>query len=337
MGRCKDLSEAEKATIVKECAKGTSFKDIATKINRHVVTVRRYLENPSKRKSRSDRGILKSVTKRDLNQVKRSLRKIPGATSRSVFAEAGLPDVPKTTRNRILRRMASPKSLKKRPPLTPRHKQLRLEWAKRYMKADMKNILFTDEARATLDGPDGWAKGWIFNGDKCPLRLRRQQGGGGVMIWAGIIGDELVGPARVPDGVKLTSATYCKFLKSELAPWLDDIPLSRMKKVILMHDNAPSHSAKDTNHFLKSLGFNNDNLMIWPPSSPDLNPIENLWSIIKREIYADGKQYSSKNDLWKVIKDSAASIPRSTIRKLTESVNERLFETIRRHGSYVDK
>ena len=82
----------------------------------------------------------------------------------------------------------------------------------------MKFVLFTDESRATLDGPDGWAKGWVINGDQDPVRRRRQQGGGGVMIRTGIIGDELIGPVRVPQGVKRSSATYCQFLKNVLEP-----------------------------------------------------------------------------------------------------------------------
>ena len=77
--------------------------------------------------------------------------------------------------------------------------------------------------------------------------------------------------------------------------------------------------------------------MVWPPNSPDLNPIENLWSIIKRHVYTNGKQYSSKGDLWMAIKESAASIPKSTIKKLTDSANERLYEVIRRHGAHVNK
>jgi DNA-binding NarL/FixJ family response regulator len=39
MGRRNDLTEAEKATIIKEIAKGKTTKSIAERINRHVVTV----------------------------------------------------------------------------------------------------------------------------------------------------------------------------------------------------------------------------------------------------------------------------------------------------------
>ena len=76
-------------------------------------------------------------------------------------------------------------------------------------------------------------EGWVINGDQAPVRRRREQeGGGGVMIWAGIIGDELIGPVCVPQGVKLTSATYCQSLKNVLEEWLEEVPLSRLKKVV---------------------------------------------------------------------------------------------------------
>ncbi len=104
-----------------------------------------------------------------------------------------------------------------------------------------------------------------------------------------------------------------------------------------MHDNVLSHAAKATTAFLQSLGFVNDMLMVWPPNSPDLNPIENMWSIVKHNVYAGGRQYSSKDDLWKAIKEPAASIPKSTIKNLTDSVNDRLFKVIKWHGAHVNK
>ena len=66
MGRWNDLTEAEKATIIKEIAKGKTTKSIAERKNRHVVTVTRFLQNPSKSEPRSDRGVRKSVSKRDV-------------------------------------------------------------------------------------------------------------------------------------------------------------------------------------------------------------------------------------------------------------------------------
>ena len=205
------------------------------------------------------------------------------------------------------------------------------------MKSDMKYVLFTDESRATLDGPDGWAKGWVINVDQAPVRRRRQKGEGGVMIWAGIIGDEVIGPIRVPQGVKLSSATNCQFLKNVLEPWLEEVPLTRLKKVVFMHDNAPCHAAKATIKCLEGLGFKDETLMVWPPNSPDINPIENLWAIIKQRVYADAKQFSTLHELWKAIKLESAAIPHSLVKKLTYSVNDRLFDVIRCQGGYINK
>ncbi|CAB3977339.1 Transposable element Tc3 transposase [Paramuricea clavata] len=176
-------TEAEKATIIKEIAKGKTTKSIAERINRHAVTVTRFLQNPSKRKPPSDRGVRKSVSKRDMYRLRRNLRKMPGATSER-----------KTTGNRILGKLDSIKTMIKRSSLTPRHKRLRMEWSRKYTRTDMKFLLFTDESRASLDGPDGWAKGCVFNGDNCPNRMKRQQRGGGVMVWGGIIGNAIIGP-----------------------------------------------------------------------------------------------------------------------------------------------
>ncbi len=100
-----------------------------------------------------------------------------------------------------------------RPPLTNAHKQKRLQWAHTYMKTNFQTGLFTDECRATLDGPDRWSSGWLVDGHHVPTRLRCQQGGAGVMFWAGIMGRELVRPFRV------TSAKYIEFLTDHFLPW----------------------------------------------------------------------------------------------------------------------
>ena len=102
------------------------------------------------------------------------------------------------------------------PPLSDINCQKRLFWTTKYLKTDFQTVIWTDEARATLDGPDGWRRGWLQKNTSPRLRYKRQQGGGGVMIWAGIIGDKIVGPFLVPDRLKMNSGNYCAFLEENL-------------------------------------------------------------------------------------------------------------------------
>ena len=103
-----------------------------------------------------------------------------------------------------------------------------------------------------------------------------------VVIWAGIIGNELMGPFKVEDGVKIDSAGYSQFLEKNLMPWMKKKSAAFKKKMVFMQDNVPPHASKFTREWLAKKGINEDHLMTWPPASPDLDPIENYWSLLKR-------------------------------------------------------
>ena len=139
---------------------------------------------------------------------------------------------------------------------------------------------------------------WVGIGAKFHNRLWCHHGGGCVMLWARIIDNQLIGPVMVLAGVEINSAAYCELLSERLFPGLEDQFLSLQKKIMFMQDNALSYSAKATKQYLASLGFKDNNLVIWQQNSPDLNPIVNFWPIIKREIYANGQQFTSKQELW---------------------------------------
>ncbi|KAI3363614.1 hypothetical protein L3Q82_001247 [Scortum barcoo] len=120
------------------------------------------------------------------------------------------------------------------------------------------------KCRATLDGPDGWSSGWLVDGHHVPTRLRCQQGGGGVMFWAGIMGRELVGPFRVTEGVKMTSEKYVEFLTDHFLPWYKEKNRAFRNKIIFMHGNAPSQAARNTSASLAAMGIKGEKLMVLP-------------------------------------------------------------------------
>ena len=107
--------------------------------------------------------------------------------------------------------------------------------------------------------------GWVAHGRAAPTRSKRRQDGDGVIV--GIIGNELVGPFKVEDCVKIDSVGYTQFLEKNLMPWTKKKSVAFKKKMIFMQDNAPSHASKFTREWLAKKSIKEDHLMTWPPTS----------------------------------------------------------------------
>ena len=76
---------------------------------------------------------------------------------------------------------------------------------------------------------------------------------------------------------RCNSASYIELLKSKLEEFNDIFP----DEWILQQDNAPSHNAKATKKFMQD---ENIDLLYHPPLSPDLNPVEKVWAIMKGQV-----------------------------------------------------
>ena len=85
----------------------------------------------------------------------------------------------------------------------------------------------------------------------------------------------------------MTSMHKCHLLDEVDIQVISDLYQAYLPEVvhpghIFMHDGAGPHRAHIVQGVLEELQIE---VMMWPPYSPDLNPIENLWSVMKKQIY----------------------------------------------------
>ena len=125
----------------------------------------------------------------------------------------------------------------------------------------------------------------------------------------------------------MTAQIFINFLKKNLVPW-HKRKSWESAKTDFMHDNAPSHAAMLTITYVESVFAKFSNIIQRPSCSPDLNPIENFWSILKRKLYSSGKQFASKKYLKDAILTAVDDVFADEIKILTSSFYRRLISDI---------
>ena len=102
------------------------------------------------------------------------------------------------------------------------------------------------------------------------------------------------------------------------------LPHSRKRTVeipIFMQDNAPCYKVRTVLSFLVEEGIG---VIKWPPQSPDMNPIENVWKIIREK--AQNSNPQNIDDLWGFLKEEWESITTTLCKKLIGSCGRKFHK-----------
>ncbi len=145
-----------------------------------------------------------------------------------------------------------------------------------------------------------------------------------MMIWAAM-SSAGVGPLCFLKST-VNAATYQDILEHFMLPSADK--LYGDADFIFQQDLAPAHTAKGTKSWFNDHGVA---VLDWPANSPDLNPIENLWGIVKRKMR--DTRPNNADELKATVKETWASIPPQQCHKLITSMPRRIEAVIKAKGA----
>ena len=75
-------------------------------------------------------------------------------------------------------------------------------------------------------------------------------------------------------------------------------------------------------------------MLSWPANSPDLNPIENVWHMLKRAV--ESRNPTNINDLKQYSLEEWAKIPQEHINNCILSMPQRINELLEKKGHKIN-
>ena len=133
------------------------------------------------------------------------------------------------------------------------------------------------------------------------------------------------------DGI-MDQHLYKEILSEDLIATIEYYRLEP-EKVIFQQDNDPKHRAKSVQAWLQEQVFQ---VLDWPSLSPDLNPIEHLWAILKRRLNQHERAPSGMNELWERIETEWDKIDVDICLNLIKSIPRRVQAVLKAKGGWTD-
>jgi transposase len=260
----------------------------------------------------------------DITTMTKRLRSSSSAKISTLISKQGINISSATVRRRLNEQGLHKLQPLKKPLLSDTHRLNRLKWAKNNKKTDWTKIIFTDETTISQFGKP--KKVWRQKGEivKVPTVKHSIQ----VHIW-GCFSEEGFGNIYCFTD-NLNAELLCKIYKKTLLPSAKKIFGKDDNSWKLQEDNDPKHRSKKAEKWREE---NQVRRISWPAQSPDLNPIENVWAVLKANI--SNYKPTSEKDLIKIIKKEWKKLDSSFSKNLIISMKNRISLVLSNEGDHI--
>lgn len=336
----KETSAPKKREVLALLQNGVSSRQVAAEVGIDKSTVNRLRQKAANPPPVLPRGRKRKLQPQHIRFLERHVNSNPFTSlseAAGTLKESCEVQVSRSTVRRALKSSNHrARKVPKKPLLTKRHREARLKFArthKDWTLNDWKRVVWSDETKINRFGSDGKQHCWVKDSgssafSKNLVRPTVKFGGGSIMIW-GCMTYTGLGHMHEVDG-KMNSDQYIHILEQDLLPTMHEIRTFPFEDLIFQQDNDPKHMSKKT---LKWIGEHHLQLMEWPSQSPDLNPIEHLWTLLKKRIVT---QYNDVPSSMKALSDRTreqwGKIDSQVCQELVESMPRRIDAVIKAKG-----
>jgi hypothetical protein len=232
---------------------------------------------------------------------------------------------------------------RKKPFLSVKQKAARLKFAKTHInwtEEEWHRVAWTDEMSMQTGVNRGKVWVWRYPEEEYEedcMAATHISGFEKIKIWGamryGKLSHIVVLPEKKGDG-KMNAEEYLdEILDKELFDfWLEG--MEDVGYLLVMEDGAPYHQgvASTRRKQLQKDGFEGWGPGTWPSSSPDLNPIENLWHILRTNVRNKHPLALTKKDLKVALVKEWGRLDIEIVNTLCNSMPRRLAAVIEAKG-----
>lgn len=331
--RTRTLTDEERALIVRMREGGVKSSDIASLLSMPRSTVSTILtkwRTTGCLKTKKPKPRPSKLSKRALRDLGRLIHGDRHLTLAALAATFG---VCRTTIRAYIRKLGFCNRVAARKPfLSVSHRMQRLQFARAYrhwMAEDWKHVIWTDESSFELGKNSRQIRVWRKTHEKYAMHCLAptfKSGRTSVMVWGAFTGFEKSPLVFLPQGER-TAADFVQNVYEGILSGFYFMHVHR-NELVLMEDGAPVHRARVSQLWREAHGIRK---LKWPPNSPDLNPIENLWKILK-DLLRNHKKPSNKQEMIEVIERVWSEVTLEQLETLVCSMPSWMEAVIATHG-----
>jgi transposase len=342
-----ELSEADRGRIIGLHEAGCSYRKIGALMGIDHSTARKTVlryKNFHTYSSLPRSGRPRKLTDQVQCHIIRALHRYRRSEYRTIAAYLG------TVTERQVRKVAEDAGYRRyvacpKPHIKPDQATQQLEWAQQNLGRDWDSVVWTDESSIKTGEVVGRQRVTRLPGEaflpECIIPTY-PHGQKSIMVW-GCIAHGRKGPIILlqtqpkvvnkygrRSGGGINAQGYAEqVISGPLMGFLLAIQEEQRKEIFVVEDGAPPHRGKAARDTRKTLGIIQ---LPHPPNSPDLNLIEDLWYLLKKQVSCTPGSGNSTAQLWEATQQAWASITDEEVAKYTGTMNEQVQAVIEAKG-----